>query len=382
MKSFAYLLVVLMAAISGPVFSEESVFPTEKISEAAILSQVRENHTIARPMGLGLSDLLNPLNQKTRNIYFYHAPATNPVIAPFSFLAEVDIYDLTASSSGGGSVSPASASVLSGGSQIFTATPDAGYEVDKWDLDSMEIQNGGTTYTISDVQADHRIYVTFRQAQYTIIATSGPNGSINPSFSMISPGGDEQHVAIPNTGYTVDSWYLNGDLAKIGGTNFKLTNIQLTNAQTDHTIHVTFRKALAYSLDEIEFEDEEEFENRIISNNTTSDELDKALVLIEQVGFGPDPDNAAMGMRSQMDLDPTSPNYGRLVNARAKGIFIKTDADKILIRFKYLFLTSEPGVELVVYVSDLPELLAPDDPLRQEGCTAFASAFPSARLGR
>ena len=71
MKSFACLLVVLMAVISGPVFSEELVFPAETNSEAAVLSQARDNHTIARPMGSCLPNLLNPLNQKTSNVYFY-----------------------------------------------------------------------------------------------------------------------------------------------------------------------------------------------------------------------------------------------------------------------------------------------------------------------
>jgi hypothetical protein len=159
----------------------------------------------------------------------------------------------------------------------------------------------------------------------------------------------------------VDTWYLDKDLAKVGGSTFKLTDIQ-----ADHEVHVTFRKALAYSLDEIEFENEDDVEERIFNNNMDAEDPDKALVQIGRVGFGEDPDNAVMGMRSQKDLDPESPNYGRLVNARAKGVFVKTNADKILVRFKYLFLTSEPGVEIVVYLSDSPELLAPDDPLRQQ----------------
>jgi len=373
MKGFACLLVVLMTAMSGPVFSEELDFPAETISEAVALSQVRENNTIARPMGSDLPDKLNPFNQKTGNIYFYQAPAANPVIRAFSFLAGgLDIYDLIAFSSDGGSVTPASVTVLSGGSQTFTATPDAGYVVDKWYLYTMEIQKGGTSYTASDVKADQRIYVTFKKAEYTIIATTGPNGSVSPTFSVISPGGDEQYIAIPYIGYKVDNWYLDDNLAKIGGTNFKLSDIQ-----KDHTIHVTFRKALAYSLDDIEFEDEQQFKNRIVSNNTTPEEPDKAMVFIQRiVGVETDPDNVVMGMRSQKDLDPASPNYGQMVNARAKGIFIKTDADKLLIRFSYLFLTSEPGVELVVYVSDWPELLAPDDPLRQEHSIEVARLLP------
>ena len=53
----------------------------------------------------------------------------------------------------------------------------------------------------------------------------------------------------------------------------------------------------------------------------------------------------------------------RFGQRRAKGMFIKTDADKILIKFKYLFLTSDPGVKIIVYLSDWPELLSVDDPL-------------------
>jgi hypothetical protein len=358
MRSYACFFVVFVFVLSSPVLSEESVFPDQSTAQ----SQTGEISAEVRPTCSDLTDPINPLSREVCNLYFYPAPVTNPVIATFSFLDELDMYDLTASSSDGGSVSPGSVSVPSGGSQTFTATPDAGYAVDKWYLFNAEAQEGGTTYTVSDVQADQRIHVTFKKAEYTITATAGPNGSIRPTLSIISPGGDEQYIAIPNIGYKVDKWYLDGNVEKAGGTTFALSDIY-----TDHTVHVTFRQALAYSLDDIEFEDEEEFEERIINNNTDPAEPDKAMVLIERTeGVGPEPDNVVMRMRSQKDLDPTSPNYGKLVNARAKGIFIKTDADKILIRFKYLFLTSDPDVKIVVYLSDSPELLAPDDPLRQQ----------------
>ena len=39
------------------------------------------------------------------------------------------------------------------------------------------VQEGGTTYTISDVQADQEIHVTFRTIRFKIIAIAGPNGS-------------------------------------------------------------------------------------------------------------------------------------------------------------------------------------------------------------
>ena len=379
MRSYACFVAVLMFTLSGPVFSEESVFPAETNSETTVRSQDGEISVKAQQMCSDLPYPINPLDRQTCNLYFYQVPATNPVIANFSFLDELDMYELSASSSDGGSVSPSSVSVPSGGSQTFTAAPDPGYAVDKWYLQSIEIQEGGATYTISDVQTDQRIHVTFKKAEYKITATTGPNGSVRPGIAYINPGGGEQFIAIPNIGYTVDKWYLDDDLAKIGGTNFKLTDIQ-----SDHTVHVTFRQALAYSLDDIEFEDEEEFEDRIISNNTAPAEPEKAMVLIERTeGVGPEPDNVVMRMRNEKDPDPDSPNYGQIVHARAKGIFIKTAVDKIMIKFKYLFLTSKPGVEIVVYLSDSPELMATDDPLRQQHYIECAriSAPPFPRPG-
>jgi hypothetical protein len=71
-------------------------------------------------------------------------------------------------------------------------------------------------------------------------------------------------------------------------------------------------------------------------------------------------------MRNDRNTDPDSPDFGQIVHARAKGIFIKTTSDKIMIRFRYLFLTSDPGVKIVVYLSDWPELLSPEDPLYEQ----------------
>jgi hypothetical protein len=66
------------------------------------------------------------------------------------------------------------------------------------------------------------------------------------------------------------------------------------------------------------------------------------------------------------DDDPCSPNQGQAVavNARAKGLFAKSSEDEILIEFKYLFCDPCKSSELVIYLSDTPELLGHSDPLR------------------
>jgi hypothetical protein len=69
-----------------------------------------------------------------------------------------------------------------------------------------------------------------------------------------------------------------------------------------------------------------------------------------------------MRMQNREDLDPASPTYNKMVHAKAKGIFEECDAERILVRFSYLFERSAPGLELVAFLSDVPELLDPDDP--------------------
>ena len=127
------------------------------------------------------------------------------------------------------------------------------------------------------------------------------------------------------------------------------------------TAQIINEPLLNYPLDNMEFDDYEEFVNRVVHNNFIDpDEPDITRIHVEHVvGLEPDP-HGMMQMRNLKDI------YGQMVNARAKGFFAKTTEDEILIRFKYLFETSEPGVELVVYLSDVPYLLDPYDPLREE----------------
>lgn len=157
-------------------------------------------------------------------------------------------------------------------------------------------------------------------------------------------------TATPDVGYEVDRWIVDGTVVQIGGLTY-----EIGLATVGQNVHVTFKRMLTYSLGTFEFEDEQQTKAGITSNNTEPDQL---LVSIEQNCLGSDPDNSAMVLRSRTNAE------GQTVNARAKAMFDKTDADEVLISFKYLFASST--AELVIYVSDSPELLAPDDPARQQ----------------
>jgi hypothetical protein len=122
---------------------------------------------------------------------------------------------------------------------------------------------------------------------------------------------------------------------------------------------------LGFSLNNIAFDDDDEFATRIEHNNFVDPDEnppDISRIHVERIeGLEPDT-NGMMRMCNLLDLNPQSPTHNQLINARAKGLFAKSSEDEILIWFEYLFLSSDPVVELVIYLTDVPELLEHGDP--------------------
>jgi choice-of-anchor C domain-containing protein len=120
---------------------------------------------------------------------------------------------------------------------------------------------------------------------------------------------------------------------------------------------------LGFSLDKILFDQPEEFPNRVSQNNYKNPgnpNYDR--VHVERVeGLDPYP-TGVMQMRNLEDADPDSPTFRTVINARAKVKFAKCAETEIVVRFEYLFEYARPDTELIVYLSDVPDLLALDDP--------------------
>ncbi len=71
-------------------------------------------------------------------------------------------FTITGTAGGGGTVSPGgNFTKTAGDSQTFTASPNANYFVNQWLLDAGAVQTGGTSYTLSNIQASHSVQVTF-----------------------------------------------------------------------------------------------------------------------------------------------------------------------------------------------------------------------------
>lgn len=158
----------------------------------------------------------------------------------------VATYSITPSSGSGGSISPASVLVNHGGSQVFSITPDSGYTVADVKVDGVSV-GAVTSYTFSNVTANHTISATFKTttSSYSITASSTSGGSISPAGTVAVSGGVSKSFTItPNTGYYTASVSVDGSVVATNQGNYSYT---FSNVAANHTIDATFAVA-TYSI--------------------------------------------------------------------------------------------------------------------------------------
>lgn len=149
-------------------------------------------------------------------------------------------FAITATAGANGTVTPAGiTNVTQGGSQMYTITPNSGYNIATLTIDSVSIATS-TTYTFTDVQTTHTINATFvaisaPPGSFTITATTGTHGTISPLGSTIVAQGNSQAYTItPDTGYNIAT--LTVDSVSVATS----TTYTFTNVQASHTIAATF----------------------------------------------------------------------------------------------------------------------------------------------
>lgn len=71
---------------------------------------------------------------------------------------------------------------------------------------------------------------------FTVTPNAGSHGSISPATPQsVTGGGNIAFVAIPDSGYSVDQWLLDGNTAQSGGSVYNLNNVS-----ANHTVSVLF----------------------------------------------------------------------------------------------------------------------------------------------
>jgi hypothetical protein len=152
-----------------------------------------------------------------------------------TFAATTTSYTITATAGSNGSISPSGAvTVNSGASQTFTITPASGYQVAGVLVDGSAV-GAVTSYTFSNVTANHTISVTFASNTFTITPTAGANGTISPSTAVsVNSGASQTFTITPASGYQVAGVLVDG--SAVGA----VTSYTFSNVTANHTISVTF----------------------------------------------------------------------------------------------------------------------------------------------
>ncbi|TVR42599.1 MAG: T9SS C-terminal target domain-containing protein [Bacteroidia bacterium] len=171
---------------------------------------------------------------------FNNVSADHTIHATFEEIPVIT-YSIQASAGNGGSISPSGAiTVVEGDNQSFSIVANSGFEIADVVVDGSSV-GPVTAYTFNNVSANHTIHATFAEVQvitYTIQASAGNGGSINPSGSITVVEGDNQAFSIsPNSGFVI------ADVVVDGGSVGAVTAYTFNNVTADHTIHATFETA-------------------------------------------------------------------------------------------------------------------------------------------
>ncbi len=161
----------------------------------------------------------------------------------------INTYTITATAGDNGTINPAEATVNYGASQEFTITPDEGYRIASVMVDETEnvtelLVDG--VYTFANVTANHTITATFEAipvpVSYTITATAGEGGSINPAEVTVVEGGNASFTITANEGFRIASVIVDATTENEANVTEQLVEGVYTfaNVTANHTIVATF----------------------------------------------------------------------------------------------------------------------------------------------
>ena len=171
---------------------------------------------------------------------FTNVTANHTIAAAFA----LNVYTITASAQPGVTISPSGAVPVShGANQTFTLGADDCHEVAAIIVDGAGVDIvSQSSYTFTNVQADHSISIVASLREFPITASAGAGGTITPSGIVEVPCSSARSFAIAaNPGYTIADVVVDGVSrgAQVGWT--------IANVREPHTIHAEFA-AIPYAL--------------------------------------------------------------------------------------------------------------------------------------
>ena len=163
---------------------------------------------------------------------FSNVTANHTISATFIAVLTIDV----TADADGGSVSPTGTQTIDeGGSFTFTVTPEPCYEIGNVTVNGTAVTlDANNQYTINNITSNQNINVTFNQLSYTITATAGNGGTINPGTTTVTCGGSQTYTIAPSEGFMISDVIV--DNQSVGS----ISSYSFTNVTADHTISATF----------------------------------------------------------------------------------------------------------------------------------------------
>ena len=192
------------------------------------------NYTITPNTGYFIDSIIVNGNKVTNvNNYTFDTIKSNQTIRA---VFKLQTYTITAIAGNGGSISPQGISTLNyGDTPRFTITPNTGYFIDSIIVNGNKVANVNN-YIFDSVKSNQTIRVVFKLQTYTITSIAGNGGSISPQgVSNVNYGAMPIYTITPNTGYLIDSVFVNGN--KVTNVN----NYTFDSVKSNQTIRVVFK---------------------------------------------------------------------------------------------------------------------------------------------
>lgn len=145
-----------------------------------------------------------------------------------------NVVTISAGVTGSGSIYPkGNTTITVGGSKTYSFVPSTGYKIANIYVDGIA-QGAITSYSFANLAASHTISAAFTIYTYTITTSSGSNGTISPTTSVINYGSSKTFTITPATGYHI------ANVVVDGVSQGAVSSYTFSNVTSGHTISATF----------------------------------------------------------------------------------------------------------------------------------------------
>jgi FtsP/CotA-like multicopper oxidase with cupredoxin domain len=207
-----------------------SITPSGNIS---VNQGANQTITITPSIGYSITDVLvDGVSVGAVTTYaFTNVTVNHSISATFT----INAFPITATTNLGGTITPNGITMANYGANLtFTSTPNTGYHVADIQVDGISI-GAPTTYTFTNITTNHIISVIFAINTYTLTTTTGPEGTIMPSGTIVTNHGTSQAFAInPYATYIIADVLVDG--VSVGA----VTTYTFANVTANHTISALF----------------------------------------------------------------------------------------------------------------------------------------------